>query len=113
MGDEDLVDPPAPLRRSGECYRAITGVDDGGVAARIIVQEPDVIVAERRKADDLDHYQTPVFGIDAHGSAGASASPSWSNSTEMLSGERTKAIRPSRGGRLMVTPASINLAQSA
>ena len=54
------------------------------------------------------HYQDPVFGMLAHGSAFGSAAPFCSNSTEMLSGERTKAMRPSRGGRLMVTPPSIS-----
>ena len=49
-------------------------------------------------------YQTPTFGMDFQGSAGASAAPFCSSSIEILSGERTKAIRPSRGGRLMVTP---------
>ena len=32
---------------------------------------------------------------------------------EMLSGERTKAMRPSRGGRLMVMPAFIRRSQVA
>ena len=36
-----------------------------------------------------------------------SAAPAWSSSIEMLSGVRTNAMCPSRGGRLMVTPASI------
>ena len=36
-----------------------------------------------------------------------SAPPFCSNSIEMLSGERTNAMRPSRGGRLIVTPCSI------
>ncbi len=49
-------------------------------------------------------YQLPVLGIDFHGSAGASAAPFCSSSMEMLSGERTKAMWPSRGGRRMVTP---------
>ena len=35
------------------------------------------------------------------------------SSTEMLSGERTKAMRPSRGGRLMVTPCACRRAQAA
>jgi hypothetical protein len=56
-------------------------------------------------------YHVPVFGIEAQGSAGGSASPAWSNSIEMLSGVRTKAMWPSRGGRLMVTPASISRRQ--
>ena len=53
----------------------------------------------------------PLLGIDAHGSAGASAAPFWSSSTEIPSGERTNAMRPSRGGRLMATPASIRRGQ--
>ena len=51
-------------------------------------------------------YQWPVFSMLAQGSAGSSASPSCSSSTDTLSGLRTKAMRPSRGGRLMVTPLS-------
>lgn len=51
-------------------------------------------------------YQLPVFSIDAHGSCGSSGSPDCSSSIEMPSGDFTNAIRPSRGGRLMVTPAS-------
>ena len=53
---------------------------------------------------NLHAYQLPVLAIDAHGSAGVSAEPACSSSTEIPSGERTKAIRPSRGGRLMTTP---------
>ena len=51
-------------------------------------------------------YQWPVLSIDTQGSAGGSASPFCSSSTEILSGERTKAICPSRGGRLITTPFS-------
>ncbi len=62
---------------------------------------------------DLRHvsrtgYHSPVLGIEAQGSAGASASPFCRSSMEMLSGERINAMRPSRGGRLIVTPAAIN-----
>lgn len=49
-------------------------------------------------------YHAPTFGIDAQGSALGSGSPICSNSIEIWSGERTNAIRPSRGGRLIVTP---------
>ena len=49
-------------------------------------------------------YHCPTLGMDFHGSAGGSAPPFCSSSTEMLSGERTKAMCPSRGGRLMATP---------
>ena len=55
----------------------------------------------------LRPYQCPIFSIDVQGSAGSSASPICKSSIEILSGERTNAIRPSRGGRLMVTPLSI------
>ncbi|MGY3550828.1 hypothetical protein ACVW0W_006595 [Bradyrhizobium sp. USDA 4469] len=58
-------------------------------------------------------YQWPVFGIDAHGSAGAFGSPFCSSSIECRSGERTKAMLPSRGGRLMVTPAFCSFSQVA
>jgi hypothetical protein len=51
-------------------------------------------------------YQTPVFAIDAQGSAGSSGAPCCNNSIEILSGVRIKAMWPSRGGRLMVTPAA-------
>jgi hypothetical protein len=56
-------------------------------------------------------HQWPVLGMDAHGSAGAFASPFCRSSTDCRSGERTKAMRPSRGGRLIVTPAACSLAQ--
>src|SRR3546814_13686987 len=46
-------------------------------------------------------YHSPLLGIDAHGSAGASAAPACSNSPEMASGDRTNAIWPWRGGRLI------------
>ena len=55
----------------------------------------------------------PVLGIDFHGSCGGKAAPFCSSSMECLSGERTKAMTPSRGGRLMVTPAFISLSQVA
>jgi hypothetical protein len=52
-------------------------------------------------------YHLPVLGIDFHGSCGGKAVPFCKSSIECLSGERTKAITPSRGGRLIVTPAFI------
>ena len=45
-----------------------------------------------------------MFAADAHGSAGAFGSPFWMSSIEMASGVRMKAMWPSRGGRLIVTP---------
>jgi hypothetical protein len=58
-------------------------------------------------------YQCPVFGIELQGSAGGLASPFCNSSMECRSGERTKAIMPSRGGRLMVMPIFISRAQVA
>src|SRR5690349_19089168 len=58
-------------------------------------------------------HHFPVFGIDSQGSLGGSGAPFCRSSMECLSGERTKAICPSRGGRLMVTPAFKSLSQRA
>ena len=64
-------------------------------------------------AGDDGSYHFPVLGIEVQGSFGGSASPFCKSSMECLSGERTNAIMPSRGGRLMVTPAFISRSQSA
>ncbi len=66
-----------------------------------------------RRSSDGSAHQTPVFGIDAHGSAGASAWPFCNSSIEIASGVRMNAMWPSRGGRLIVTPAFINRSQKA
>ena len=71
------------------------------------------VQSERRSIAALasgssQNHQCPVFPMEDQGWAGGSASPFCSSSTEMLSGERMKAMRPSRGGRLMVTPASMS-----
>src|SRR6202035_5175618 len=58
-------------------------------------------------------HPCPVFGIEVHGSAGGFASPFCKSSIECRSGERTKAIWPSRGGRLMVMPSFIKRSQVA
>ena len=65
-----------------------------------------------RDRDGGPHH-TPTFGADAQGSAGAFDSPFWMSSIEIKSGVRMKAIWPSRGGRLIVTPAAFSLAQVA
>src|SRR4051812_44154201 len=85
-------------------------IDRGGFARLAIADQPDVIVVEDRDGADgqAPHHHSPVLGMEVHGSAGSLAPPFWSSSTEMLSGLRTKAMRPSRGGRLMVTPAAIS-----
>src|SRR5947207_10418022 len=58
-------------------------------------------------------YQWPVFGIETHGSAGGFGLPFCSSSIECRSGERTNAMLPSRGGRLMVMPIFIRRSQVA
>jgi hypothetical protein len=45
------------------------------------------------------------------GSAAGSAPPACSSSMEMPSGVRMKAMRPSRGGRLIVTPRAMKALQ--
>ena len=52
-------------------------------------------------------YQLPMFSMDCQGSASGKASLVCRSSIETLSGDFIKAILPSRGGRLIVTPASI------
>ena len=61
----------------------------------------------------MSAHHVPVFGIDTQGSLGAIASPFCKSSTETRSGERTNAMCPSRGGRLIVTPKVWSLAQVA
>lgn len=56
-------------------------------------------------------YHEPVLAMLVQGSAGGSASPACSSSMEMPSGVRIKAMRPSRGGRLIVTPRAIKALQ--
>ena len=51
--------------------------------------------------------------MDFQGSLGGCAPPFCSSSIEMRSGERTKAMRPSRGGRAIVTPPSCRRLQVA
>jgi len=82
--------------RHEEIHRERTATSDDGITT---VEDAE---------DRYRHRIRARFGIDAQGSAGSSASPFWSSSIEMLSGVRTKAMRPSRGGRLIVTPPSIS-----
>src|SRR3989344_4221250 len=52
-------------------------------------------------------YHVPVLGTDFHGSSIGSGSPACKSSIEMPLGLLIKAMRPSRGGRLMTTPACL------
>ena len=56
-------------------------------------------------------YHFPTLGMEAHGSCFGSGDPACRSSIEMPSGERTKAMWPSRGGRLMGIPASMSFRQ--
>src|SRR5689334_1264554 len=68
---------------------------------------PRRIVSFKPRGKPRVLHHLPVFGIDFHGSWGGRAEPFCRSSIECLSGERTNAMLPSRGGRLMVTPAFI------
>ena len=61
------------------------------------------------------YYRLPVAGVRHRGPRllNGQGSPFCSSSIEMLSGERTNAMRPSRGGRLIVMPPSSRRWQSA
>jgi hypothetical protein len=54
-----------------------------------------------------------MFGIDTHGSFGGRGPFLCKSSMECRSGDRKKAVLPSRGGRLMVTPPRTIRSQTA
>src|ERR1051325_431210 len=68
---------------------------------------------ERAQRSKRPRHHLPVFFIEDHGSFGGRAAPFCNSSIECLSGERTNAMVPSRGGRLMVTPAFCSRSHSA
>ena len=49
----DLGDRPAAPLGLGEDRRSIAGIDDRRLAARLVVDEPEIIVGEGRDRDDL------------------------------------------------------------
>ncbi len=95
--------------------RAVRGGDGAtpGQFALAPLQEAARMDTRGHRVRHCSAYQAPTFGMLCHGSCGGSAAPFCSSSTEMLSGERTNAMRPSRGGRLIVTPCSISRRQAA
>ena len=111
--------PRSVSRHSGrslgqaKCGQSKSARPKTGGARRTVAGTPVPAAAPRRAGGPSGAYQAPVFGIEAQGSAGSFALPFCSNSIEMPSGERMKAMLPSRGGRLMVTPLSMRLWQSA
>lgn len=111
---------PDGQRPKNSHNRMITGIGTPSIQSNIplaIASSSIGFVKGERGAGGLvpgkRAYQWPVFGIDAHGSCGGFGSPFCSNSIECRSGERTNAMLPSRGGRLMVTPAFISFSQVA
>ena len=105
----NLRNRPPTRRRSSQDRSRHRRIDDQSLAALRRMHQPDIIVRQNGDAHDLQHtHHAPTLGMLAHGSAGARC-PSCSSSIEIPSGVRTKAICPSRGGRLIVTPASINV----
>ena len=104
----DLRDRPPPRLGSRQNRRGDRRIDHQRLTTLRFMHQPDIIVRKDGDANDLKHvYHAPTLGMLTHGSAGARC-PSCNNSIEMPSGVRTKAICPSRGGRLMVMPASIS-----
>jgi hypothetical protein len=98
----------------------ITGIGTPNIHNKIprpIASSSNCIVEERTlgagAGSSKKLYQWPVLGIDDHGSCGGFGSPFCKISIECRSGERTKAMLPSRGGRLMVTPAFISFSHVA
>ena len=69
--------------------------------------------AEDRAPRRSSPHHTPLLGIEVHGSCGGRGPPFCRSSIEILSGERMKAMWPSRGGRLIVTPAFIRRSHKA
>ena len=111
VSSQHLTDAPPALLRSAQRSAAVARIHHRHRTRGRVPQQPDVIVAERRNRDDLRRgraHHSPVFAIEAHGSAGAFAPPFCSSSMLIRSGVLMKAMRPSRGGRLIVTPASIS-----
>ena len=117
---EDRKDGNIAFEQPGKAGRQALGdgimaIGQGGPAIGLFERRPDLrqgaigIVGSEIHAP----YQLPVLAIEAQGSFGGSAAPSCSNSMEIPSGERIKAIWPSRGGRFMTTPSAISFSQSA
>ena len=73
-------------------------------AAAILTYTREEFAGAGQVNQQYESHHSPTFSIDAQGSRGGSASPFCKSSMEIPSGDRTNAIWPSRGGRLMVTP---------
>jgi len=84
------------------------GYEAGSMAAGFIGAKNIKVPLTKSNAHDVK-----AMAAAAQGSAGGFASPFCKSSMECRSGERTNAIWPSRGGRLMVMPSFISRSQVA
>ena len=103
---EVMIDPDAgvyPMVGPGQAYDEMITGDHIPSRTQVEIKAPGRLGNVLTELA-VPRYQAPILGMVVQGSAGLSAAPFCSNSIEMLSGERTNAMRPSRGGRLMVTP---------
>ena len=102
IADPDFIAVPVETLTSKAHADALArSIDDRATPSARLAPFP---VAGAEPGGHTTHLST----IDAQGSAGSLAPPACNSSIEMLSGVRTKAMCPSRGGRLIVTPASIS-----
>ena len=111
LDDLFFLDPQTISRELGIKSPVLTGQTRDRTERVDVFQRGEVRLLIPLRASSC--YQLPVFSIDSHGSAGSRAGPFCSSSIEMPSGERTNAMWPSRGGRLIVTPAAIRAWQVA
>jgi len=99
----------------------VAGVGQRIDGQRVLIGRGDLLLDQAadharfggRQNDADAHHQLPTLGIESQGARGGREGPRCRISIEIWSGERTKAMCPSRGGRLMVTPWSCRRWQTA
>jgi hypothetical protein len=111
---------PARYRAKRARYRDLCGerqaksrIVADGFRWRSQIDNAPIPSRKRSGAEPPSSHHFPLFGIETQGSLGGNGEPFCKISIECLSGERTKAMLPSRGGRLMLTPAFISFSQRA
>ena len=95
---------------------SLTGLGDGDRVGDLVehfeaLDEGEGVTKPPEAEARRTAHHVPVFAMDAQGSAGGLGEPSCSSSMEIPSGDLTKAMFPSRGGRLITTPAACRRAQ--
>ncbi len=107
-------------RRRQRRGTVVTGAPRGRLRRAAVRRPARTRAAHRRRAVVRPGRARPTPSLPGAGVRhalprllGRPRAPFCSSSTEMLSGERTNAMRPSRGGRLIVTPWSISRRQAA